>query len=244
MTDDRLTRTTRLECEPAARRRRRRGAARRPGLILVMFVLPAEYGVDPLGTGARLGLLELGVTGQQVEALEPPRRPARARPGRDHRRRRSAPFKQETVDFTLGPREGMEYKYRLDKGEALLYSWKATAPVNVRAARRARRRAARLRADLREGRAARSRRPGTLTAPFAGIHGWFWENTTDQRGDRHADRAGFYNMSHEFRTGARSRTRRSTRALSRRGSSNRAGFPHDRGPALRLSPVHAPTRTL
>ena len=24
----------------------------------------------------------------------------------------------------------MEYKYRLDKGEALLYSWKATAPVN------------------------------------------------------------------------------------------------------------------
>ena len=24
----------------------------------------------------------------------------------------------------------MEYKYRLDKGEALLYAWKATAPVN------------------------------------------------------------------------------------------------------------------
>jgi hypothetical protein len=33
------------------------------GLILVMFVLPAEYGIDPVGTGARLGLLELGVTG-------------------------------------------------------------------------------------------------------------------------------------------------------------------------------------
>ncbi len=37
------------------------------GLILVMFVLPAEYGVDPLGTGARFGLLELGTTGQQVD---------------------------------------------------------------------------------------------------------------------------------------------------------------------------------
>ena len=35
------------------------------GLILVMFVLPAEYGVDPLGTGARAGLVELGVTGQR-----------------------------------------------------------------------------------------------------------------------------------------------------------------------------------
>jgi hypothetical protein len=39
------------------------------GLMLVAIVLPAEYGVDPLGTGAWLGLLELGVTGQQVEAL-------------------------------------------------------------------------------------------------------------------------------------------------------------------------------
>jgi hypothetical protein len=33
------------------------------GLILVMIVLPAEYGVDPLGTGARLGLTALGDTG-------------------------------------------------------------------------------------------------------------------------------------------------------------------------------------
>ena len=38
------------------------------GIILVTFILPAEYGVDPLGTGARFGLLELGVTGQQVAA--------------------------------------------------------------------------------------------------------------------------------------------------------------------------------
>ena len=35
------------------------------------------------------------------------------------------------MEFAIGPREGMEYRYRLDKGEALLYSWKATAPVNV-----------------------------------------------------------------------------------------------------------------
>src|SRR5207237_647140 len=39
------------------------------GLILVMFVLPAEFAVDPLGTGAKLGLLPLGVVGQQVAAL-------------------------------------------------------------------------------------------------------------------------------------------------------------------------------
>jgi hypothetical protein len=31
-------------------------------------------------------------------------------------------FKDETVNFKVGPREGMEYKYRLAKGEALLYT--------------------------------------------------------------------------------------------------------------------------
>ena len=29
------------------------------GVLLVTVVLPAEYAVDPLGTGARLGLLDL-----------------------------------------------------------------------------------------------------------------------------------------------------------------------------------------
>ena len=31
------------------------------GLILVMFVLPAEYAVDPLGTGARVGAAKLSI---------------------------------------------------------------------------------------------------------------------------------------------------------------------------------------
>jgi hypothetical protein len=64
------------------------------GLILVMFVLPAEYGVGAI-----------------IAA-------------------RSRPFQQETVDFTLVAHEAMEYKYRLEKGDTLLYSWSATAPIN------------------------------------------------------------------------------------------------------------------
>src|SRR5689334_7552025 len=84
------------------------------GLILVMFVLPAEYAVDPLGVGAKTGLLDVGVTGQQVAALES----AASAPGAAG----AAPaaiivphdkaFAQETVTFKVGPREGMEYKYR------------------------------------------------------------------------------------------------------------------------------------
>ena len=99
------------------------------GLILVMFILPAEFAVDPLGTGARLGLLDLGITGQQVQALEPA-----AANGTGPAAVLIVPqergFHTETVEFKVGPRQGMEYKYRLDKGEALLYSWKTTVPVN------------------------------------------------------------------------------------------------------------------
>ena len=92
-----------------------------------MFILPAEYGVDPLGTGARVGLLELGVVGQQVQSLsEKSATGAQAAVIVPQERA----FKEESVEFTVGPREGMEYKYRLDKGEALLYSWKATGPVS------------------------------------------------------------------------------------------------------------------
>jgi hypothetical protein len=168
------------------------------GLILVMFILPAEYGVDPFGTGARFGLTELGLTGQRVEALETSASGAAS--GQPIIAPQERAFQEETVEFRIAPREGMEYKYRLDKGEALLYSWKTTAPVNVEfhAEPDDAPRGYAQTYEKAQGREA----SGTLTAPFAGIHGWYWENTTDQEITVTLIAAGFYNMSHEFRTGA------------------------------------------
>jgi hypothetical protein len=167
------------------------------GLILVMVVLPAEYGVDPLGTGARLGLTALGETGKQIEALEaaaPEAAQTTIVVGQD------APFKSETVDFAIGPREGIEYKYRLDKGEALLYSWKASGPVNVEFHAEPDG-APRGYAQTYEKTDRQTAASGTLSAPFSGIHGWYWENTTDQPITVSLSSAGYYNLSHEFRSG-------------------------------------------
>jgi hypothetical protein len=169
------------------------------GLILVMFVLPAEYAIDPLGTGAKLGLLDLGVTGQQVQALEASKG-AGATGGVTTIARQEKAFNQETVTFTLKPREGMEYKYRLDKGEALLYSWKATVPVNYELHAEPDG-APRGYAQSYEKIDATAQASGTLTAPFAGIHGWYWENTSDSEITVTLTSAGFYNLAHEFRTG-------------------------------------------
>jgi hypothetical protein len=167
------------------------------GLILVMFVLPAEYGVDPLGTGAWVGLTELGATGKQIEALEaaaPDTAQATLIVGQ------AAPFKSETVEFAIAAQQGMEYKYRLDKGEALLYSWKASAPVNVEVHAEPDG-APRGYAQTYEKADRQTAASGTLTAPFPGIHGWYWENTTDQPITVTLTSAGYYNLSHEFRSG-------------------------------------------
>lgn len=167
------------------------------GVILVLFVLPAEYAVDPLGTGARLGLLDLGVTGKQVDALE-----AAASTSGTAQAPIVVPqdrgFNTETVTFTLAPREGMEYKYRLDKGEVLFYSWKTTAPVNYELHAEPDG-APKGYAQTYEKRDDTAEASGTMTVPFSGIHGWFWENTGDRAVTLTLTTAGFYNLSHEFR---------------------------------------------
>ena len=170
------------------------------GVILVTIVLPAEYGADPLGTGARLGLLELGVVGQQVDALEKTASSTTAANQTATLVGQSGPFTSETVEFALAPREGIEYKYRLDRGESLLYSWKASAAVNYELHAEPDG-APRGYAQSYEKRDATPQASGTLTAPFSGIHGWFWENTTDQPVTVTLKSAGFYNLAHEFRAG-------------------------------------------
>lgn len=193
--------TTQIQTEPTVAARQRiavaAGAALlAAGLVLVMFILPAEFGVDPLGTGARFGLLELGLTGQRVEALDAAA--SAETTGQAIVVGQERPFQEETIDFKIGPRGSMEYKYRLDKGEALLYSWKATAPLNFEFHAEPDG-APRGYAQTYEKGAQTPQASGTLTAPFAGIHGWYWENTTDQEVTVSLTAAGFYNMSHEFR---------------------------------------------
>ena len=171
------------------------------GIILVTVVLPAEFAIDPLGTGARLGLLPLGEVGRQVAALNQQAGEAgRAGEAGAILGAQEKPFQQESVDFKLQPREGMEYKYRLDKGEALLYSWNATAPVNYELHAEPDGAPAGY-AQSYEKKNASSGASGTLTAPFPGIHGWYWENTTNQEVTVTLKTAGYYNISHEFRNG-------------------------------------------
>jgi hypothetical protein len=165
------------------------------GLALVVAVLPAEFGIDPTGLGGRLGLLALADVKQQVAAFEETKDEGS---GAQKLVASERPFHQETVEFALTPHEFVEYKYRLDKGQALLYSWQATSAVNVEFHAEPDG-APRGYAESYEKQSGIRQASGTLTAPFAGIHGWYWENTSDAPATVTLSSAGFYNVAHEFR---------------------------------------------
>jgi hypothetical protein len=156
--------------------------------ILVTIVLPAEYGIDPLGTGAITGVIGLS----QPQA--PPIVPSTSGPIRT----RSADFKTDTRQFDLLPFGGyVEYKYPLESGATVLYKWTATSDVNFDfhtepAGKPASASESFERGTAREGR-------GSYTAPYTGIHGWFWENAGEIPVTITITTVGFYSASKEFK---------------------------------------------
>ena len=173
------------------------------GLLLVAAVLPAEYGVDPLGVGRRLGLTAISDVKKEIDAFQAAK-PLGA--GLMTVVPQDRAYQNDTVSFTLGPKESIEYKYRLDKGESLLYSWKATGLVNYELHAEPDG-APRGYAESFDKQSGKQTASGTLTAPFAGIHGWYWENTTAAPVTVTLSAAGFFNMAHEFKANTAVKTK-------------------------------------
>lgn len=154
-------------------------------LILVTFVLPAEYGVDPTGIGRVLGLKEMGEIKMRLAreaaadaaadsaaataGAPPPQAPATAAPARDSARR-------DVRTIALDPGQGREFKLTMTKDARVSYHWATDRGV--------------VNYDTHgdpvpmpkgfyhgygkgQGKTADS---GVLVAAFDGIHGWFWRN--------------------------------------------------------------------
>src|SRR6266705_312279 len=84
-------------------------------VILIMFVLPAEYGVDPIGTGAKLGLLAISRPAP-TESIAPPPGATQFTPvEKGAAAYYGAEYNIDTAEFVLDPYEYVEYKYHLEK---------------------------------------------------------------------------------------------------------------------------------
>jgi len=191
--------------------------------ILVAFVLPAEYGIDPLGSGRALGLTELANATEKPSKPIVASTPAPAEPARAFINPMLVPaatgaptikdtfiaerrhFQFDSREITLAPGEGMEIKYNMKKGAGLLYSWTANAPLpfefhgepDVKPAGKEG-------TDYYESyelddARGKTESHGTFLAPSTGIHGWFWENKTGKPVALKLVSAGFFDWVSENR---------------------------------------------
>ena len=169
-------------------------------LILATIVLPAEYGIDPLGTGRALGLTALraghdaaapaSATGSKTPAMSAAPAPAA---GSMFTARQEPTYRSDKRTFELGPGKGVEIKTRLEKGAALVYSWKTRNGAKVLQDFHGEPRGAKpdvFESFIKDAAASESR--GYLIAPFTGTHGWYWENSTSSPVTIELQVSGFY----------------------------------------------------
>jgi hypothetical protein len=151
-------------------------------IVLTIFVLPAEYGMDPTGLGEQLGLTTMNDPEADSMASAPAtvdeEAPAAVEPVSvlDALWKRDGAFRADEMTLTLEPNEGGEIKALMAVGDRMMFSWSAAGGV--------------VSFDMHgealnapqdeftsywKGRG-EAQGHGAFEAPFAGTHGWYWRN--------------------------------------------------------------------
>jgi hypothetical protein len=145
-------------------------------LLLVTVVMPAEFGLDPLGVGRALGLYRPAATA----AAESPAMDEAGEETGAPVVTSDAPFRSDEMTVTLQSGEGIEIKAAMAAGGRMVYSWTAQGGDGVDVDMHGEA------AGGAEGQATSYAKAefqkaghGAFTAPFAGNHGWFWQNLND-----------------------------------------------------------------
>ena len=161
--------------------------------VLVTIVMPAEFGVDPTGTGRVLGLLDLYAS-ESTAAAPATILPTEGGPVFTQ----VNPYKSDSRELVIGAYGTVEFKYQLDAGAAMLYEWRATEPVgfDFHTEREGNPDAS---DTFEKGEASEKR--GAYIAPYAGIHGWYWKNNTEREVRIALTSTGFYPSAKVFRDG-------------------------------------------
>jgi len=125
--------------------------------ILFVFITPAEFDFDPLGTGTLLGIKGLS-TVTEVRSVNIS----------------DITHTSHASTFHLTPFESIEVKYRLIKGGGLVFSWHSNAEVLYDLHAEPKGATKGIAESFDQGRMLG--RAGTYIADFDGMHGWFFEN--------------------------------------------------------------------
>ena len=140
-------------------------------VALVVFILPAEYGIDPTGAGEALGVTKQAESELSDEQVRGAKRTGVLTVSEQ-------PLQREQWDdewqVTLAPYEGIELKYTLDEGEAIDFDWEATETVEYDLHSHPFEGGTELTESYAVDRGQGMQ--GRYVAAFTGLHGWYWQN--------------------------------------------------------------------
>lgn len=165
-------------------------------LVVLAFVLPAEYGRDPLGVGRLTGVARLWAPADET---------VDARAGAPLAREYQQALRSDVVEIPLGgflagaQNSELEYKVRMREGASLVYAWEvtgATEPRDFRFDQHGHTTPAAGRpmqvVTFRQGSGLSQQ--GAITAPFDGIQGWQFSNAGDGPVVVRLRLSGFYDL--------------------------------------------------
>jgi hypothetical protein len=164
-------------------------------VVLVVAVLPAEYGIDPVGLGRVFGFTELNAPAsrtievrdvlggnERVREVEIPafNEPVPL-PNPAVHQAEDRPIETRTITLTLEPDQETEIKTVLRESKVIMYTWKTDGGL-VYCDMHGHDPAAdqEFFVRYREDQEGATEATGSLVAPFDGEHGWYWLNIHDQ----------------------------------------------------------------
>ena len=173
------------------------GAAVLAGLIVLGVILPVEFNRDPLGVGKLSGLSRLWAPKDTVVGSETA--------GVARAREYDTAFRTDVIEIPLGDflagadRSELEYKVRMKKDATLIFAWEVVGAKDPR--------------DFRYDQHGHTtpapgqpmtvatykqafglKQQGALTAPFDGIQGWQFANSSETPVVVRVRLAGFYEL--------------------------------------------------
>lgn len=154
-------------------------------IVLVVAILPAEYGIDPTGLGETLGFTAMEVAAQAVSGEE------ETAVSSVPLVKATTPLKSDSMEFVLQPDEGIEVKVEMLEGESFVFEWISEGgPVNFDMHGEPPGQADQFTsywAEMQQMGAS-----GTFVAPITGTHGWFWRNRGEAPVTVRLNVSGFY----------------------------------------------------
>jgi len=167
-------------------------------VVLVTAVLPAEYGIDPLGTGKLFGFSELYQGNNQAENYESysslnfkpikmeklgaPKSTPKPNEANNPPPKNQYTEREDTIEIIVPAKKGVEYKFKSLKLGLTKYEWTLDKGVVYLD----------FHGEVKQENppknvfyesytvAYSNNMAGTFTAPFEGKHGWYFRNDTSE----------------------------------------------------------------